>query len=63
MPIKECLAHLVKIGQYSTEMVCSHTAGTLAEGEILKQEPLINSLPMGRLQMLTQVLQGRPNIE
>ena len=63
MPIKECLAHSVKTGQYSIDMVCEYTAGALAEVEILKQESLVNSLPMGRLQMLTQILQGRPNME
>ncbi|KAL3159146.1 hypothetical protein ABBQ32_011139 [Trebouxia sp. C0010 RCD-2024] len=36
-------------------------AGILAEAEIIKQEYLVNSLPMDRLQMLAQVLQGGPN--
>ncbi|KAL3151762.1 hypothetical protein ABBQ38_012738 [Trebouxia sp. C0009 RCD-2024] len=36
-------------------------AGILAEAEIIKQESLVNSLPMDRLQMLAQVLQGGPN--
>lgn len=39
------------------------TAGVLAESEIIKQDSLVNALPMDRLQMLTQVLQGSPNNE
>lgn len=58
MPIREICPISVKPSQYNTEIVCAHTAGALAEREILKQESLVNSLPWGRLQMITQVLQG-----
>lgn len=46
---------------HSTYWCVSCTAGILAEAEIIKQEYLVNSLPMDRLQMLAQVLQGGPN--
>ena len=48
------------IGQ-SIYWCVSCTADILAEAEIIKQESLVNSLPMDRLQMLAQDLQGGPN--